>query len=87
MHGCYDYPRTLPPTGADPSMIYSPPMDPEGLPAHLDNGNEANPMMGPLVRAQHDDEPLLGDLDSSGYSLTSLDTIARSMDRLRSTEV
>ena len=76
MHGCYDYHR---PPGGDPSLIYPHQMDPD----HLDNGSE-HPMMG---RPQPEDDPLLGDLDTSGYSLTSLDTIARSMDRGRPTEV
>jgi hypothetical protein len=40
-----------------------------------------------MVRPPPEEDLLLGDLDSSGYSLTSLDTIARSMDRGRPTEV
>ena len=84
MHGCYDFPR--PPPGTDPAMMYPHHLDPEGLAPHLDNGSDHS-MMGGLARPLPEDETLLGDLDSSGYSLTSLDTIARSMDRGRPTEV
>ena len=83
MHGCYDYNR--PPPGGDPSMMYPHPMD-QIVDGHLDNGNDPHNMIG-MVRSPIEDDPLLGDLDSSGYSLTSLDTIARSMDRGRPTEV
>jgi hypothetical protein len=65
--------------------MYPHPMDPDELPPHLDNGHD-HPMAGGLVRPPLEEEALLGDLDPSGYSLTSLDTIARSMDRGRPTE-
>jgi hypothetical protein len=64
-------------------MMY--PMDPESHPPPLDNGGD-HPFMGPIARPPPEDDPILGDLDPSGYSLTSLDTIARCMERGRPTE-
>ena len=83
MNGTYDYHRPPP---SDPAMMYSQALEQECPPPHLDNGLD-HAMMSGLVRSPMEDDHLPGDLDSSSYSLTSLDTIARSMDRGRPTQV
>ena len=83
MHGSYDYHRPPP---SDPSMMYPHSLEHECPPSHLDNGLDHSMMSG-LARSPLEDDHLLGDLDSSSYSLTNLDTIARSMDRGRATQV